>query len=441
MKYKHNFKNFRLSSALSNWANHVITLHKVKKEWRIAIVSLGIAKIFTMVISLYAGYSFFNDYYLPIIKGIIKTAILSTVTLFILELLTAVFLEKTFKFLYRGRFIISVLSLVAVSSFYSLSFVSSTEGLAKKQSEKIDVSAELKNKANQRKVEQESKTALLISEIDQQIKQIETNFQGWSGGKRMYLTALQLKNIRELNEKKEKIREEHTFALLNINRGTAASLLENNRQTEKTASQYYQFMAIIMIAQFFVTGLLVFFLYLIRAQESKDEVINEDLKEIQSVIETNAMTAMYNGVVSMANRLSDLLNQQLGNSENPLQFAIQKQTQSSEVVHNTPNEVIGFINKKSAPKNLEATTHANQLHSLTSRQIAYLNKHRQLVKAIKNTIKPPLNIITNNQVSEIQSRAGNAKHKSYTLVRNVFEICRAVGIENIDFEGNLLYKT
>lgn len=438
MKKSAFIRHLKKGKAISKWANHVMSIHVVKKEWRVAILTLAAAKLLTMCTSAYAGYFFFIDYYQPVIISSIGTVLLSLFSLYLLELLTAVFLEKTFKFLFLRRFLISFLTLLAVSGFYTLSFVSSTSGLAKKQAEKGDQSEWIISESRNKIRLEKEHTDDLIRDIKERISLIEANPQGWSNGKRQYLTSLQLKNISILNDKKDDLRINYSNMLSRIAFDTKSKMVENSTLKSNTAKQYYMFMTIIMIAQFIITGILVFFLHLIRLEDESEKSINEKLPELENLLEEFTCSVSSDKINEFANEFNKLSKANSDHSTKQNSPPTLNDTQSKLELLIRTLKVLKYKNNKSTfEKSKAAQNFDDRVTYLTSKNIKYLQKHINIVKAIKSTIPPPLKTISNNQIAEIQRKAKNAEHKSYTLVRNVFEVCRLVGIENINLEGEI----
>ncbi len=449
MKTKGSFKNFKLGSVLSSWANKTMTLHPIKREWRVAIVTMLTAKLLTMIISMFAGYSFFYAYILPVAKNVFWTVIFSVVLLAGLEVLTAVFLEKTFKFFYRHRFLTAVASFIIVSGFYSVSFISSTNGLANRQADKKDLTAEIiKTEASEIK-KAENKTALLTADLNLQISDIKKNPQGWSNGKRAYLTAKQLDNIAILNNKKEELQTKHLKAVSLINNKTANKFSENKKVTRKTAKQYYKFMSIVMISQFFITGILIYFLYLIRSQESKDSVVSEDLKEITDTVENNAMTLIFNSIIGTSNKLTDHVGSQIlagqypdiQNCKVPAISGTKQDKKLSEKpetkTEKTPLIVTGFgtaktENKTSQENRTKNTEQLRYLNNADKSNLSYLHRHKHLVTAIKKLNPEPEKSISNNEILIVKQTAKKAQYKSRSTIQKVFTVMQTITSEELE---------
>jgi len=481
MNKKPDFKNFRLQSFLSKQANSIMTLHPVRKEWRIAIVSLMILKLLTMFFSLFGGWSFFSAKFTTVFQnldfaGIKATTIISTlsiITLIAIELLTAVFLQKMFKFYYRGRFITGLASMVVVGLFYSISFISSTNGLASQQANKADKTEEISTETQT--AEQSAKTDLdsELLRLNNSIAVIERNPQGWSEGKRSYLTAKQLADISKIQDEIKVEKADYKANLEKIQLLQETALSKNSEKTQATAKDYYKIMTIVMALQFMATGFLVFFWYLIRSQESKDAVVGEDLREISDTVASHAESLIMNTLVDRSNMIHHAVNQRMqqakyidsgamtADERKQLEQLIREKADKKEIGFELKNEkteqtneekkpvkIVGFNSYKAShekqPQNSHKTAqHLSQLKqssNLSSRDLAYLNKHKLIVKSIKNNLIPTSEGISNQQINKVIESAPKAKFKSRSLVQNVFLSMVAVGFENIDKDGNLITK-
>lgn len=199
-------------------------------------------------------------------------------------------------------------------------------------------------------------------------------------------------------------------------------------------------MAVLMAAQFIITGILVYFLYLIRAQESKEKVIQEDLNEISEVIQINARNAMHNGIVYYTGRLSDALRFSLSElNQKPLKTISEK---TAENYKKKPAQVIGFgmdkekTNKEKKPA--VSSSYLSQNHkpgSGLNSEFDYIKKHKKIAVAIKKTIPPTAETISNNEIKYILEIAKGATYKSRSTVQKVFLAMRTIGIENVKPEN------
>jgi len=443
MQKKTNVQNFRLSAGLSSLSNHVMTLHPVKKEFRIAIIVLYAARILTMILAVFAGYSFFDTYIIKVISNpehYKYVVIISVLFISFVEFMGAYSLEKTFKFFYRQRFFTAIALLLCAIILYGLSFISATEGLASRQAAKKDQTDVIKQNEKSELIKSEQLTAQLTAEIDLQITQIEKNPQGWSEGKRSHLTAPQLKKIADLNNKKDKIRNDFKTEKSEIENKTAVAIKENSIQTESTGNKYHKFMSYVMIFQVFVTGLLLFLLHRIRTEESRDSIISEDLKHIADTVEENAAGMIFNSIIGISNRMTDNVTAQIlahHSQDQPGDMQLKRilpelikkeytetepetEPRTEKKPEKKPVRISGFGTQKTGYETENKTTdRLRYLKTATDIDLEYLKKHKGIVKAIKQLKPQTANSISNSEIENIQKFA-KAEYKSRSLIQKVY---------------------
>ncbi len=396
------YKRFSSQNLIKKRAINVMTFHPAQKEWRIPIITFSLLKALTMFLSLIAGYTFFVNFFNKIFNDITigvnnntLIIVLSAITLIIIELLTAVFLEKTFKFLYGRKFTAAIFVFFVVIIFYSISFYSSTNGLATWQSNRKDLSVEI-NKQNSdfNNVLKEEKNEHLAY-FNKQILLITNNPLGWSKGKRMYLTRKQLKDISIIEQKKELLQTEFSKNILKAEKDKEKLLLKNSFQKEKTAKYYYKFMSIIMIAQIFATMVLMF-LYNLISKEKQANKKPQLLKFSNPIININSSTQIEKNIIGF----------------NKTGFKT-----STELARPVVN--IG---------NTENTTNTN---------LQLISKHKKLVSLIKKTSSDNKKPLSNKEIILIQETA-DTQYKSRTTIKKVFKAMGIIGFDKIDENGNII---
>jgi hypothetical protein len=458
MNKKGDFKNIRLQAFLSRRANMVMTLHPVKREWRIAMISLGFIKILTMVFSLFAGFGFFSkhfdnalqDFTFFGVAGQQVIIIFSVITLATIELLTAVFLEKMFKFFYRHRFITATLSFLIVGVFYSLSFISSTNGLAERQAAKKDKTVEINTDAEKTVKEQKAELDNKLADYNGQIAIINNNPQGWSGGRRTHLTAKQLKDISLIEEKKEAAQVDFEKKQSETKGQMKLLLGQNDIATAKTAKDYYKFMSVIMVIQIFATMILIFFYHLVRAEEQRDALVSEDLKEISETVANHAETLIFNTLIETSNRINfavqekisankylDAQNIILNKSDNPQPKPGNSESEKTTVIgfsNQLKNEKIDFLKSS---KTTEPSKRFDTSDDSENKIFDFLRKHKKLVSSIKKINPDPKNSISNSEIRQVQAVSKEALWRSNTTIQKVYVAMQTVGFERIDDNGNI----
>lgn len=401
---------FNLSKKIAFLASLVMSIHPVSREWRVAIVSLALARVLTMVITAYSAYFYFFTNIQPVIKVNHVSKFITILILILVEILTAVFLDKTFKFLFRKRFLTAVFALLIVFGFYSIQFISTTNGLANRQSLKKDHSMELIKENTILKEEAKNEFRSAISGIDTLIKDIKANPASWSKRKRNILTLEQQSNLINLEKQKSMLKQDLVAHLDKIEKQLQEKLRINEVISKQTGNQYYKFMEIVMIAQFFITGILIYLFHLIQMQEHKEEIVIDELNSIKKIIQKHTFSYISSGVAEAAAKFAEYMNI----SEPTKYSSVQKLDYKSE-----------HINNRSGHKPRDKCTK----EKTSSKDNKLLAKHKNLVRAIMMNVDKNQNYLSNADIkNKILPMAKNAKYKSYSLIRKVFNELKSVDL-------------
>jgi len=340
---KHNInKNFGFDSLIGKHAKNQFKLWHFSKEWRAGIIILSLFKTATWVISVYAGYYFLYNVSLPVI-GSENTAIITSLVLLVgIELLTWFFLAKFFKFLLKGIITTAVFSGVIAGGIYFLSFHMSTNGLAMRQSDKIDKTTIItKNKAIDLKTI-DAKYNNRIKHYYTEINRIQANPQGWIGGKREVLTAIQLADIKMYNLKIDSLDRQSKHDKSRVVQKQNALLKQNNVKTTAEANRYYNYVIAIMVAQFIFNGLLMFSWSRIYNENDRLAVVSEDIAMAENTIVENMFKHVATRLFNDAARIQAAIEHQ---AEKPIESFKNNQPQPDEIpIPEIPIQVAGFKN-------------------------------------------------------------------------------------------------
>jgi hypothetical protein len=229
------------------------------REWGFFVGLILIAKLLTMVFSIFAGYFYFMDIFTGALNNLVLSKIFSILCLIIIELSTAISVTKLFKFIFKKKISLVLLSLLIASVTFSISFISSTNGLALRQSKKVDKTGQIERDYIQLVQDTKQVYKQKIDEVDKLIELEKGNPQGWKGKDRNTLLTDQLERING-----------YRLTINNLNDQLAARLdqlqsnkireLENNKVViTLEADKFYNLVAGIMVLIFTINGLLVFF--------------------------------------------------------------------------------------------------------------------------------------------------------------------------------------
>ena len=191
----------KTKNLIRDWAIRVYEKQEFIKEWNVYISILLVLKLAAMVFSVFAGFFFFRNIFNQLLANNTAAVIFSTVTLLIIELLTALSITKFFKFALRGELKTAVPLLILTTLIFSISFISSTNGLSMRQGKIADNSEYIKSEYNLEKENINESFDRAKEEYISRIDLIRTNPQGWINGKRIILTASQLKDIKNIYSK------------------------------------------------------------------------------------------------------------------------------------------------------------------------------------------------------------------------------------------------
>jgi len=429
-------KEYNISKLIKGMADRIMTIHSIEKEWKVAIFSLAIARLITMVITAYSAYTFFFVYIHQVIRDSKASILITNIILILVELLAAIFLDKTYKFFFKGKYFTAAFAFIIVLGFYSLSFISSTTGLAQKQSAKKDLSIEIQKEyiiANEKAVNESQKR---LNNLDTIIMSIRSNPIVWSRRKRNLLSMEQQNNILELEQQKSSIREALILQLDKIDSQFQDKILINKASMIKTGGEYYKFMEIIVIAQFLMTGILIYLFHLIHSQHQKEQIIAEELYDIKEIIKRRTHSFIYEGVMEAVGNFEDIL------GETPLkkEFSANKQVHKTEFKSEHNNELVIAKSQKKFQKqtintNVDALNNAQKNH----KNEGYLSKHKKIVQAILQNIPKNQTFLSNADIkNKILPSIQKANFKSFSLIRKVFLIMQDFRIENYDNNENML---
>ncbi len=445
MKSKLNYQIF-----LSRIARKQYKLHDIKKEWKIFILFVFLAKILTWSISIFAGTNYFKLLLLPVVQEKTLAITVAILILIIIEVLTTIALSKFFKFLYRGiNHLSTIIALtIIVVGLFGVSFVSSTNGLSMRQAKKVDNTDLIVERFELKNVIIKDDYHNRFVGIDEQIETIKSNPQGWARGVRSTLISQQLAKIDSLQKRKAEIRQEQKNEIVEIDKQKQSEIRINTVQTTSEADKYYKIITVVMIIQFISSGILMFFWKRIFYEDDKDSVISEYAKEINDTMSANTFYMVQNYMSEAANSFALELDN--ASKKNKLALPVNEDIKLPDKEKERV-EIAGFSNAnknkfKTGFKNTKKTTEPSiridsnedfKGENLTKKNVDFLRKHKLIVKSIKLINLPEKQSISNNEIKQIKENAKKAKFKSKTLIREVFKVAVTVGFNNIDENGDI----
>lgn len=265
----------KLNLLIQKYAKNQYKTHSFLRENRAILLLVAVFKVATAIISIYAGYNYFFNLIYQLIDSIAVVTISSIFLLLIVELLTALFLGKMFKFFLKRLYKTSVFYFIGVLVMFTISFISSTNGLATKRSQLADNTTVIVDKYKVQTDNIKNDYSARIEQISNEIESIKTNPGGWVGGKPIRLTTKQQAEIKNYHNEIAQLRNEQKQELNELKQAQQIELKNNDLHTKNEASKYYNFVMIVMFVQFLCSGVLMYFYSRIYEANNKQEVTNE----------------------------------------------------------------------------------------------------------------------------------------------------------------------
>ncbi len=432
---------------LSKIALNQYKAHEVRREWRVFILFVFLAKTLTWVVSVYAGQNYFSNLTYAIIEDKTATLIAAIVALIILEVLTTIALSKFFKFLFRGvKRLKTIITMACVVAFlFSISFISSTNGLAMRQSKKVDKSEVIYNRSGIQKESIKEEFESRKQDIELQITMIKSNPEGWTGGRRNVLLPHQNKKVDSLYRCKALLLDEQKAALVSINDQVKSELEINKQETTAEANKYYNVITWVMIIQFLSSGILMFFWKKIVLEENPDALITEEVHDHIELGKEIVNNAIKQGAESTSLTYATVLNNARLLPSKLVDQGIHTEPATEPIKEPERRKVIGFINhiqKQSeiSRKSLEQPKRPDNTKDINQelKNVNYLKKHKEIVIVMKENGLPKDDKIHNSDAFLIgkEAKQRGAKYSGRTLVREVFQIYNTIGADRIRITNN-----
>jgi len=276
-----NLQNFDVNA--SKFASNYFTEHKTSKEWKFTIIATIGLKILASIVSVFAGYKFFNNFLYPFVGSDFFTSFFSVLFLLVIEVMTITFIAKSFKYGFKIRKDWKPLIFTGIVTIFlfGVSFVVSTKGIAMWRSEKVDESVLITDNHNLDKQNTAAYYDNRIEEINAEIALLKGHT--WKGR----LSTKILNEIKDYNDQISDLRQQRKSDLLALNTQKAQNLSLNKSETTSEASKYYLFVAIVMFFQLFTQFLVAYFAFKIFKEEEPEKLKNEHINHMQRKIKSN----------------------------------------------------------------------------------------------------------------------------------------------------------
>lgn len=274
---------------LKQWALFSFKEHTYIREWGPFIILVLIAKLIAMCFSIFAGYFYFLDLFTRLSDNNQLSKWFAIVNLILLELSTAIALSKAFKFLIHRKYYTFLFILSIALGLFSISFISSTNGLAMRQADKIDQSKVIQTNYSALRDSINTYYELEKSKTERLIETIKNNPQGWEGKKRSRLLSMQLLQIDTYYKDLKRQEEEKQTKLAELREEQRQAINLNVDRTEAEADKYYRLVAVIMLIILGINGLLMYF-YSQISKSDKKLLIQTEISRVNNEIDKHILT-------------------------------------------------------------------------------------------------------------------------------------------------------
>lgn len=269
---------------LKKYARFMYVKRSFTNEWGFFIALILILQIVAMSFSIFAGYFFFYDLFKSMIGRNWVAIALTILNLTLIEALTMLLLSKFFKFIMRKEVKNAVTAIVLACSLYSVSFISSTNGLAMRQSRIIDKSSIINKDFDTHISALRAAYQVQSDEINKQIQINLSNPLGWAGRKQDRLTLKQLERIDVCYKDLKKLSEDFKKDKAALEVQQRITLASNNIKVRAEAYKYHAIVALVMVFIFVINGVLMYFFSKIYKEEDPDEdnQVSKLLKDVET---------------------------------------------------------------------------------------------------------------------------------------------------------------
>lgn len=248
-----------MKTKLEAYAQASYAQKQFTREWFIFILITLLVKFSAMAFSIFAGYFFFHSLLAPVLPSPSLVVFFSILTLLIIEVLNAILISKSAKFFLHGNLKASIITLIAAGGIFYISFISSANGLALRQSTKVDIKESIIDSTQIILDNINSKFDKERVMIEGMIQTIKENPAGWQNGQREVLTSSQLKQIDKYYQDLKTIELQRQEALKASNKGLEKEIEINDQNKRLEASKYYTLVTIVMVIIFLTNALLMWF--------------------------------------------------------------------------------------------------------------------------------------------------------------------------------------
>ena len=268
-------QNLIKSFAVKNWQKYTF-----KREWLSVIVLLLVLQLSTSAVSIFSGFFYLDNFFFSFLNAEAASKVFAIIALILIEGLNILFLSKFFKFALRLDFLTALMPLTCALITFSISFVTSTNGIALFASKSEDLTKVIEAKYKDFAETAKSECDANVAQLTTYIETIKSNPENWSNGRRCVLSETQNRELATAYTRIEEYKTAYRKTCNELDAKKAEELRANNSQTIATADKYYKIVAFIMLIQVAVSAALWFFWSKISAQDAADVEYRESVDAV-----------------------------------------------------------------------------------------------------------------------------------------------------------------
>lgn len=260
-------------------AYNKIQRYEVAREFWALILGFVVLRLATSAVSIATGYSFFNVELSGVIESPTVRKLAGVTLLAVVEIITAAFLFKFFKFVFSARYALAGAMLAGVGVFYFVSFHTSTAGIRYYKTDTTSERVTIEQKAT-------AGRDSIANYYDQQIADYRAMIEQilpprWNDGK---LTTGQQSSKTALYDKIANLQRERAAAFKEY-----ADTIEREKFAVQTTAnddgeRYYIYVVIIMLLQLSANGVLCFIYSRIYHEKNRPDEASGEVQQFCSEV-------------------------------------------------------------------------------------------------------------------------------------------------------------
>jgi len=269
-----------------NAAKKIQAMETAREFWGL-IGGFVLLRLVTSFVSIFSGFAFFNVTFAGLIDSHAARVFAAVALLSVVEVITAAFLFKFFKFVFAYRWAGAGAMFLGVALFFGVSFYTSTRGIALYKSDTTEQAAT---------VEQANAAAVdsVKAYYAGQVELLRASIEGitpprWNVDRdgNPQLTTDQQRTKTELYNKILSLQQEQAAALKEQAAHTDSQRGEINAAAAVDADKYAGYVCAIMILQLIANGVLCFLYSRIYHENNRGDEITAEIKDFAAGIATD----------------------------------------------------------------------------------------------------------------------------------------------------------